>query len=228
MNEKQDKLYQYWKNHYRSVILNKIDMVGIDKARMNILEGLVKLRQIACHPFLVDQNVIEDSGKFEFLKEIIEEIVSENHKVLLFSQFVRMLKLTQNYLHENNINYVYLDGNTTNREEKVNRFQTDKDVKIFLISLKAGGTGLNLTAADYVIHYDPWWNPAVEVQATDRAHRIGQDKKLFIYRLITKNSVEEKMLELQAKKEKLVSDLISTDTGFFKNLTRENIDNLFS
>ncbi|MBN2413966.1 SNF2 helicase associated domain-containing protein [candidate division KSB1 bacterium] len=228
MNDKQNRLYQHWKNHYRSVILNKIDMVGINKARMNILEGLVKLRQIACHPFLVDHGVIEDSGKFEFLKEIIDEIVSENHKVLLFSQFVRMLRLIQNYLNENNIDYVYLDGNTKNRQECVNRFQTEKDVKIFLISLKAGGTGLNLTAADYVIHYDPWWNPAVEVQATDRAHRIGQDKKLFVYRLITKNSVEEKMLELQAKKEKLVSDLISTDTGFFKNLTRENIENLFS
>ena len=228
MNDKQNKLYQYWKDHYRSVILNKIDTVGIDKARMNILAGLIKLRQIACHPYLVDHNVIEDSGKFEFLKEIIDEIVSENHKVLLFSQFVRMLKLTQNYLNEINIDYAYLDGNTTNRQEIVNRFQTDDKVKIFLISLKAGGTGLNLTAADYVIHYDPWWNPAVEVQATDRAHRIGQDKKLFIYRLITKNSVEEKMLELQAKKQKLVSDLITTDTGFFKSLTRENIDNLFS
>jgi len=228
MNNEQNKLYRYWKNYYRSIILNKIDMEGIDKARMNILEGLVKLRQIACHPFLVDNTVYEDSGKFEFLKEFIEEILSENHKILFFSQFVRMLKLTQIYLNENNIDYVYLDGNTINRQDCVNRFQTDDNVKIFLISLKAGGTGLNLTAADYVIHYDPWWNPAVEVQATDRAHRIGQDKKLFVYRLITKNSVEEKMLELQAKKQKLVSDLITTDAGFFKNLTRENIDNLFS
>ncbi len=228
MNPEQQQLYQYWKNYYRSMILEKIDTVGIDKARMNILEGLVKLRQIACHPHLIDNNVNEDSGKFEYLKESIEEIIAEDHKILLFSQFVRMLKLLQAHLDEVGIPYVYLDGNTRNRQECVERFQNDKNIKIFLISLKAGGTGLNLTEADYVIHYDPWWNPAVEVQATDRAHRIGQEKKVFVYRLITKESVEEKMLTLQDKKKKLVSDLITTDSGFFKSLTRENVEMLFA
>lgn len=228
MNPAQEALYQQWKNYYRAVILNKIETEGLDKARMNVLAGLVKLRQIACHPALVDKTITEDSGKFELLKETLEEIISENHKVLLFSQFVRMLKLVQKFLDDNKIKYVYLDGNTIHRQEIVEQFQNDKEIKIFLISLKAGGTGLNLTAADYVIHYDPWWNPAVEVQATDRAHRIGQNKKLFVYRLITRNSVEEKMLELQARKQKLVSDLITTDTGFLKNLTSENIDLLFS
>jgi len=138
-----------------------------------------------------------------------------------------MLKLMRGYFDENEIPYEYLDGHTTNRMDRVDRFQNDPDVRVFLISLKAGGVGLNLTAADYVIHYDPWWNPAVEVQATDRAHRIGQDKKVFVYRLITKGSVEEKMLELQARKKKLVSDLITTDSSFFKSLTRDDIDILF-
>lgn len=228
MNSEQERIYNHWRNYYRSMILNKIENLGMDKARINVLEGLVKLRQISCHPSLVDKNIFEDSGKFELLKEFIEEILAENHKILIFSQFVRMLKLIRKYLDSNKVNYEYLDGHTINRKEHVDRFQNDKTIKIFLISLKAGGVGLNLTAADYVIHYDPWWNPAVEVQATDRAHRIGQDKKVFVYRLITKNSVEEKMLELQARKKKLVSDLISTDSSFFKSLSKSDVEVLFS
>ena len=227
MNPEQQRLYALWKDHYRAMILEKIDQVGLDRARINVLEGLVKLRQIACHPFLVDKSIREDSGKFESLKEVIEEIVAENHKVLIFSQFVRMLKVIREYLDEDGILYEYLDGHTTHRMRHVDRFQNDPDISIFLISLKAGGVGLNLTAADYVIHYDPWWNPAVEVQATDRAHRIGQDKKVNVYRLITKDSVEEKMLQLQAKKKKLVSDLITTDSSFFKSLTTDDINILF-
>ncbi len=227
MNPAQEKLYFYWRDYYRSLILNKIDDVGFDRARMNVLEGLVKLRQIACHPYLVDKSVEEDSGKFESLKELVEEIVAEDHKVLIFSQFVKMLRVMRTYFDELGIRYEYLDGHTTNRKEHIDRFQDDSDIKLFLISLKAGGVGLNLTAADYVIHYDPWWNPAVEVQATDRAHRIGQDKRVFVYRLITKGSVEEKMLELQARKKRLVSELISTDSSFFKSLTRDDIEVLF-
>lgn len=227
MNPEQEKLYTHWKNHYRALILNKIESKGLERTHMNVLEGLVKLRQIACHPQLVESSIREDSGKLEYLMEIIEEIISEDHKVLLFSQFVKMLRLLRKRLDHLNISYAYLDGHTVKRKEVVHRFQTDKNVKIFLISLKAGGVGLNLTAADYVIHYDPWWNPAVEVQATDRAHRIGQKKRVFVYRLITKNSVEEKMLNLQAHKKKLVSDLITTDTTFFKSLTAEDIKILF-
>jgi non-specific serine/threonine protein kinase len=227
MNPEQERLYAYWRDYYRSMILTKIDQVGFDRARMNVLEGLVKLRQIACHSSLVDKSIEEDSGKFESLKELVEEIIAENHKVLIFSQFVKMLRVMRDYLDKNSIRYEYLDGHTTNRKENVDRFQNDPEIKLFLISLKAGGVGLNLTAADYVIHYDPWWNPAVEVQATDRAHRIGQTKKVFVYRLITKGSVEEKMLELQSRKKRLVSDLISTDSSFFKSLTRDDIDVLF-
>jgi non-specific serine/threonine protein kinase len=228
MNPAQEKLYTYWRDFYRALILNKIDEVGIDKSRMNILEGLVKLRQIACHPYLVDQSISEDSAKFESLKELTESILAENHKVLIFSQFVRMLSLIRKHLEEREISYEYLDGHTIHREKCVSRFQTNESVRVFLISLKAGGTGLNLTAADYVILYDPWWNPAVEIQATDRAHRIGQDKKVFVYRLITKGSVEDKMLELQQKKMDLVSNLISTDGSFFKSLSRKDIEVLFS
>lgn len=228
MNKAQQKLYNQWRDYFRAVILNKIDQVGLDKSRFNVLQGLVKLRQIACHPNLVDITIWEDSGKFESLKEILEEVLAENHKVLLFSQFVKMLRLIRKYLDKEKIPYEYLDGHTTNREECVTRFQTDDQIPIFLISLKAGGTGINLTAADYVIHYDPWWNPAVETQATDRTHRIGQDKKVFVYKLITKDSVEEKILDLQKKKGELVSNIITTDSSFFKSLSRADIEILFS
>ncbi|NIA30238.1 MAG: DEAD/DEAH box helicase family protein [Actinobacteria bacterium] len=228
MNPAQKKLYERWRDIYRAKILSKIDDAGMDKARMNVLEGLVRLRQIACHPYLIDHEATEESGKFELLKEFVDEILAENHKILLFSQFVKMLKLIRNYFDTQGIEYEYLDGHTTNRMQHVERFQNDEKIRIFLISLKAGGTGLNLTAADYVIHYDPWWNPAVEMQATDRAHRIGQDKKVFVYRLITKDSVEEKMLQLQSRKKKLVTDLISTDSSFFKSLDRDDIEVLFS
>ncbi|MBN1541033.1 SNF2 helicase associated domain-containing protein [candidate division KSB1 bacterium] len=227
MSDKQSQLYIQWRDHYRALLLKKIDEQGIDKARINILEGLVRLRQIACHPYLIDQQIHEDSGKFEHLKEFVDEILAENHKILIFSQFVRMLKLIRRYFDKRGISYEYLDGHTVHRQRVVQRFQEDASIKTFLISLKAGGTGLNLTAADYVILYDPWWNPAVETQAMDRAHRIGQDKNVFVYRLITQNSVEEKMLALQEKKKKLVSTLITSDKNL-KSLTREDIESLFS
>jgi non-specific serine/threonine protein kinase len=228
MNPDQAKLYRHWRDYYRSVILQKIDEAGLDRARMNILEGLVKLRQISCHPRLIDKDSTAESAKFEALKEMLEDILAEGHKVLIFSQFVRMLTVVRNHLDEQYIPYEYLDGHTIDRKTCVQHFQTDENVRIFLISLKAGGTGLNLTAADYVILYDPWWNPAVEMQATDRAHRIGQDKKVFVYRMITKDTVEEKMLELQERKRSLVANLISVDGGFFKSMTRKDIEVLFS
>ncbi len=146
----------------------------------------------------------------------------------MFSQFVQMLSIMREYLDQEAIDYAYLDGSTRDREQAVNDFQNNEDIRIFLISLKAGGVGLNLTAADYVIHYDPWWNPAVEMQATDRAHRIGQFKKVFVYKLISKDSVEEKILQLQNQKKTLVKKLISTEGEFFKALSKEDIINLFS
>jgi len=195
---------------------------------MRVLEGLTKLRQVACHPYLVNTKNDAESGKFEALKLMLEEITSEDHKVLVFSQFVKMLTVIREYLDEEAIEYAYLDGSTKDREAAVNRFQEDEDIQIFLISLKAGGVGLNLTAADYVIHYDPWWNPAVEMQASDRAHRIGQTKKVFTYKLITKDSVEEKIVQLQQQKRDLVEKLITTEGGLYKSLSRDDIIDLFN
>ena len=159
---------------------------------------------------------------------MIERVVAEGHKVLVFSQFVKMLDIIKDHLDGQGISYEYLTGSTKDREACVNNFQNNDGVKVFLISLKAGGFGLNLTAADYVFHYDPWWNPAVENQATDRTHRIGQDKNVFVYKFITKNSVEEKILSLQEKKRNLVETIIAEETGLFKKLTKEDINILFS
>ncbi len=228
MNDNQKQLYQHWRNYYRAMILRQIDEVGLNKSRMRVLEGLTKLRLISCHPKLVDKDVWENSGKFERLQEFLEEITSENHKVLVFSQFVKMLTIIRSDLDKKNILYEYLDGKTKDREQCINNFQNNQDIKIFLISLRAGGVGVNLTAADYVIHYDPWWNPAVELQATDRTHRIGQNKKVFVYKLITKESIEEKILQLQESKKNLISQLITTDASFFKSITRDDIEVLFS
>jgi non-specific serine/threonine protein kinase len=195
---------------------------------MRVLEGLTRLRQVSCHPALLDKNFDDEAGKFEALKLMIDEIVSEDHNVLVFSQFVKMLSIVREYLEEQAIEYSYLDGSTKDRESAVNKFQNNDDIRIFLISLKAGGTGLNLTAADYVIHYDPWWNPAVEMQASDRAHRIGQTKKVFTYKLIAKDSVEEKILHLQQQKKEIVKQLITAEGGVFKSLNKTDIISLFS
>ncbi|RME41035.1 MAG: DEAD/DEAH box helicase, partial [Deltaproteobacteria bacterium] len=158
----------------------------------------------------------------------LETLHSEGHRALVFSQFVQMLTLLRRELDARGIPYEYLDGSTTNRQKRVDRFQEDESIPFFLISLKAGGVGLNLTGADYVLHVDPWWNPAVEMQATDRTHRIGQEKPVFVYRFITRESVEEKILQLQERKKELVRQLISTEGAFFKNLTAEDVRVLFT
>ena len=228
MTDEQFDLYCKVRDTYRKTIITEIESKGLQKSTMRILEGLMKLRQVSCHPLLIDQKYNHESGKFEALKLMLEDIISEKHKVLVFSQFVKMLTIIKEYLEEQAVEYSYLDGSTKNRELAVDIFQNNEDIKIFLISLKAGGVGLNLTAADYVIHYDPWWNPAVEMQASDRAHRIGQLKKVFTYKLITQNSVEEKILSLQEKKKNLVDQLISTEGKLFKELTKDDIIGLFS
>ena len=204
------------------------DGQGINQMRMKILEGLLRLRQIANHPRLAEHQFRGDSGKFELLMETLETLKSEGHKTLVFSQFVQMLSLVREAMDARHLPYAYLDGHTRDRQERVDHFQNDESLPFFLISLKAGGLGLNLTAADYVIHIDPWWNPAVEMQATDRTHRIGQDKPVFVYKLITRDSVEEKILLLQEKKRELVQQLISTEANFFKTLTAEDVGALFS
>jgi len=189
---------------------------------------MLKLRQIALFPQLVDRQYLAiESCKFELLKEKIEEILSGGNKLLIFSQFVRVLSIIRTYLDQKGYAYAYLDGSTKNRESVIDSFQNDESLKLFLISLKAGGVGINLTAADYVILFDPWWNPAVENQAVDRAHRIGRKNKVIVYRLIARDTIEERMLELQAQKRDLFDKLITTDAGFFKSLTSDDLMGLF-
>lgn len=228
MEPAQLKLYQRTRDAFRNQILGLIHQEGLDQARMHILEGLLRLRQISNHPRLVDENYRGGSGKFELLTETLETLQSEGHKALVFSQFVQMLQIVRQELEARQIPYSYLDGSTQNRQERVDEFQNRSDIPFFLISLRAGGLGLNLTAADYVIHIDPWWNPAVEMQASDRTHRIGQDKPVFIFKLIARDSVEEKILLLQERKRNLVDQIITTEASFFKSLTEEDIRNLFS
>ena len=212
-------------------LFKSIEQNGLEKSRLSIFSALLRMRQICCHPRLYDKNNVKNvisSGKFEKLKVMLEEIISEKHRILLFSQFVDMLDIVKAWLDKSGIKYEYLTGKTKDRQGAVERFNTDPTIPIFLISLKAGGTGLNLTGADYVIHYDPWWNPAVEDQATDRAYRIGQTKKVFVYRLITKNTVEEKIQKLKTIKRNLVDSVISVDRNITKSLTMDDIREIFS
>jgi non-specific serine/threonine protein kinase len=228
MEPAQRNFYKKTRDYYRAMLMGIIGEEGMDKARMKILEGLLRLRQISNHPKLVKEGFRGESSKFRLLIETLKTLQAEGHKGLVFSQFVQMLKLVRKEMEARNIPYAYLDGRTRKRQERIDAFQNDLDIPFFLISLKAGGVGLNLTAADYVIHIDPWWNPAVEMQATDRTHRIGQDKPVFVYKLITRDSVEEKILLLQDKKRNLVEQLISTEVNFFKDLSTEDVEILFS
>lgn len=224
MTEMQEKHYEEVKSFFRDKILEQIEKFGVKKSNMILLQGLTKLRQIANHPKMVEVEYGGDSGKLDALKRMILSVISENHKILIFSQFVKHLTIVKDFLISKNIDFAYLDGSTKNRQAQVERFQNEDDLKLFLISLKAGGLGLNLTKAEYVFILDPWWNPAVEQQAIDRAHRIGQENKVFTYKFITKNTVEEKILILQRRKIKLASDLITTEESFVKNLSKTDIE----
>lgn len=223
MSEEQEKAYEEAKAYYRNLILQHIDSDGINKSQLVVLQGLTKLRQLANHPKMVDPDYSDGSGKFEDVLHKMETAISENHKILIFSQYIKHLDLLRAHLDKNNTAYAYLDGSTKDRQAEVENFQNNGQIKIFLISLKAGGLGLNLTAADYVFILDPWWNPAIEAQAVDRAHRIGQDRTVFTYKFITKNTVEEKILALQRTKKQLADDLISNEEGFIKSLSREDV-----
>ena len=228
MEPAQQKLYVKQRDFYRAKLLGLIENGGMDDARMQVLEGLLRLRQISNHPRLVDPKFKGASGKFEALLETLDTLRAEGHRALVFSQFVQMLTLVREALDARGVPYAYLDGQTRHRETIVDSFQNDATLPFFLISLKAGGVGLNLTAADYVIHIDPWWNPAVEQQATDRTHRIGQDKPVFVTKLVARDTVEEKILLLQERKRELVAQVIGAEGGVFKSLTRDDIEVLFS
>lgn len=211
MTEEQEKLYEKEKSAVRNSIMESIASSGIEKSAIMILQGLMKLRQISNHPVMAYDDYTAGSGKFETVLQNIESIIAEGHKILVFSSFVRHLELFENELNTRRIGFAMLTGANTNREKIVNSFLDDPARKVFLISLKAGGVGLNLTAAEYVFILDPWWNPAAEMQALSRAHRIGQDKNVFVYRYITSNSIEEKIKRLQEVKSKLAETFISSN-----------------
>ncbi|MCS6906417.1 MAG: SNF2-related protein [Anaerolineales bacterium] len=228
MVEEQEELYRKTRDYYRNLLLGSPEALESFEQRMKVLEGLLRLRQISIHPALVDPGYRGEAPKFTWLLETLETLQQEGHKALIFSQFVEALQLLRRELDLRSWRYAYLDGQTYQRQSQVDAFQKDPDLPFFLISLKAGGVGLNLTAADYVIHLDPWWNPAVERQAADRTHRIGQEKPVFIYRIIVRHTVEEKILLLQEKKRQLVDQLIRAEGTIFKSLTPEDLEVLFS
>lgn len=231
MGDDQRKIYDAYRNDYRDKILGVVENQGIQKSQLTILQGLMKLRQICDSPAIVkeEERFPNVSVKLEEIGREITENIS-NHKALIFSQFLGMLALIKEKMKELGVDYEYFDGSSTvaEREKAIHRFQNDENCRVFLISLKAGGVGLNLTAADYVYIVDPWWNPAVEQQAIDRTHRIGQTKNIFAYRMICTDTVEDKILKLQERKRNLAKDLITDDEGFVKTLTKEDVEYLFS
>ena len=231
MEAAQKSVYDTYRNAYRNKILGVIDEQGVGRSQLTILQGLMKLRQICDSPAILneDEKYPNVSIKLEELTREITENIGE-HKALIFSQFLGMLSLIKEKLTENNIEFEYFDGSTSaaDREKAIQNFQSNEQCRVFLISLKAGGVGLNLTAADYVYIVDPWWNPAVEQQAIDRTHRIGQTKNIFAYRMICKDTIEDKILQLQERKRILAKELISDDQTFVKSLSKEDVEYLFS
>ena len=231
MEDEQRKVYDAYRNDFRDKILGTIETQGIQKSQLTILQGLMKLRQICDSPAILNETDKYPNNSIK-LDELAREITENigDHKALIFSQFLGMLALIRERLKELGVPYEYFDGSTSaqDREKAIQSFQRDDTRRVFLISLKAGGVGLNLTAADYVYIVDPWWNPAVEQQAIDRTHRIGQTKNIFAYRMICKDTIEDKILQLQEKKRVLARDLIADDDGFVKSLTRADVEYLFS
>ncbi len=226
MSPSQREFYESEKSAFKNKIFDVIEAEGVRKSHMILLQGLTRLRQIANHPLLVDDMYAGDSGKFEDITYMIQNALGKKHKLLIFSQFVKHLNLVRNFLNQEKIPFAYLDGSTKDRQAEVEKFQTENQINTFLISLKAGGLGLNLTSADYVFILDPWWNPAAEAQAVDRAHRIGQTQKVFSYKFIARDTVEEKILKLQQSKLKLAGDIVTIEEKFMKELSQDDIKDL--
>jgi len=229
LGTEQRKAYDELRDHYRQELTGRISRMGIGRSKIAVLEALLRLRQTACHPGLVDPaRIDEPSAKLDLLAEQLDEVLDEGHKVLVFSQFTSFLAILRRRLDAKQLPYEYLDGKTTDRQSRVVRFQEDPDCRLFLVSLKAGGQGLNLTAADYIYILDPWWNPAVEAQAIDRAHRIGQTRRVFAYRLIARDTVEEKIVALQDRKRELAESIVRADESMLSSLTPDDVELLFS
>jgi hypothetical protein len=229
MSPEEAEYYAVIREKYRESIEQSVAKNGLAKSKLHVLEALLRLRQAACHAGLIDEaKRSEPSAKLELLLNQIKEVIAEGHKALVFSQFTSLLSIVKTALDADGITYEYLDGQTVDRKSPVDRFQNEKGCPVFLVSLKAGGTGLNLTAADYVFILDPWWNPAVEAQAIGRAHRMGQTQKVFAYRLVARGTVEEKILDLQKKKKDLAESIISEDKDFMKKLSKEDLAKLLA
>ena len=229
MSEEQYNIYMSYMAQARKEIMSQIDINGFEKSQIKILSLLMRLRQICCHPKLFLREYEGESSKLNQCIEIIQDAVLGGHKILLFSSYTSMFEIIEEKLKNIGVKYLKLTGQTKvgERIELVDKFNTNENIKVFLISLKAGGTGLNLTGADMVIHYDPWWNLSAENQATDRTYRIGQKRNVQVYKLITKNSIEEKIYELQQKKAKLIDNMLSTDATFINKLSKDDILALF-
>jgi SNF2 family DNA or RNA helicase len=225
LSQAQQEMYSALLKGARSQVEQAVDQKSEGKARMLMLTALLRLRQAACDLRLLKPDADASSGKLELFNELLQEAIDGGHRVLVFSQFVSMLQLIKAGLEKDGVEHCYLDGQTKDRSGVVDRFQ-EGDVPVFLISLKAGGVGLNLTAADTVIHFDPWWNPAVEAQATDRAHRIGQKNVVTSYKLITRGTVEEKILNLQRKKREIIDATIENEEPLMEGLSADEIRSL--
>jgi SNF2 family DNA or RNA helicase len=225
----QRELYDKLRAAYQASLLEQVETHGMGASAMQVLEALLRLRQVACHPGLVKPEWEEaGSAKLEVLFDQVSEVLDEGHKLLVFSQFTKLLAYVRRHFDERGVPYAYLDGQTRDRAAQVERFQTDPGCNLFLVSLKAGGVGLNLTAAGYVYLLDPWWNPAVEAQAIDRAHRIGQTQPVFAYRMIARDTVEEKMLELQKSKRQLADAILEGEGTTLSDLTADDLRLLLS
>ena len=226
---RQERDYREVARHFRASLLGQADDAGFGRMKIQVLEALLRLRQTACHPGLIDPSrADEDSAKIDVLLPMLQELADAGHKALVFSQFTTFLGIVRDRLTGLGVPFEYLDGRTRKRQEKVERFQNDPDCPVFLISLKAGGVGLNLTAASYVFLLDPWWNPAVEAQAIDRTHRIGQSKPVMTYRLIAQGTVEEKVCELQTSKRELAAAVLGEENAVLRDMTPADLALLLS
>ncbi len=223
LHDEQRAFYQAAAKKAKEELISLVEKHGFEKSRLHVLATLTKLKQICCHPLLIEGTSTVPSAKYEMLQELLSGLIESGHKTVLFSQYTRMLAIIRNDLEIQKIPYLYLDGSTKNRLQLVKKFNDDSTIPVFLISLKAGGNGLNLVGADSVIHYDMWWNPAVENQATDRVWRMGQKTKVSSYKLISKGTIEEKIVEMQERKKDIISGLVESDEDMLSKLAWEDV-----
>jgi SNF2 family DNA or RNA helicase len=225
LSDVQQELYKSYAESALGELVKLVEREGFDKVQIHVLATLTRLKQICCHPAIFAKEKAEagDSAKYDLLMELLQTLIEGGHKTVIFSQYTRMLQIMREDLEQRDLAHCYLDGSSKNRLEIIKKFNEDPKIPVFLVSLKAGGTGLNLTGADTVIHYDMWWNPAVENQATDRVHRLGQKNSVSSYKLITLGTIEEKIVEMQKRKKGLVKKVVSCDDEAIAKLTWEDV-----